>query len=405
MAGRFTNTTYTRTVDNLVKATKGVLNNPYYLYTDKKPTKVTYYKQNLEKTTLDPDSGLNYSHIGQHSPIRFNKIENFYIYGIDQIPTTLEAGDYGLETEDVTGEAIILPNMIVPTMGDYFSIPYVKEDVLFRVNAVNSDTLDNGSNVYQIEYKLERVEATSEIESQVVQTFKCIVNNIGTDFKCIIEDTSYDLIDKLENTMEEITLAYQVFFDAKVQNFVYMYNGYHFYDPYLIEFMLRNKLMTYGSEYFYVHHGAVVPKTFGYDYTKTLYYLLEHPEEKDTRKIYNMATAVGITDINSLMTTRQETFYQITYNDPNKVNARIEIFPMEVIDRIHTGEFYNDTDPLEKRVYNLMIAYFKEDYDYIQGNLLDMIRQLDYTENREFFYLIPINIFIIKSFILHLMEK
>ena len=405
MAGRFTNTTYTRTVDNLVKATKGVLNNPYYLYTDKKPTKVTYYKQNLERTTLDPDSGLNYSHIGQHSPIRFNKIENFYIYGIDQIPTTLEAGDYGLETEDVTGEAIILPNMIVPTMGDYFSIPYVKEDVLFRVNAVNSDTLDNGSNVYQIEYKLERVEATSEIESQVVQTFKCIVNNIGTDFKCIIEDTSYDLIEKLESTMEEITLAYQIFFDAKVQNFVYMYNGYHFYDPYLIEFMLRNKLMTYGSEYFYVHHGAVVPKTFGYDYTKTLYYLLEHPEEKDTRKIYNMATAVGITDINSLMTTRQETFYQITYNDPNKVNARIEIFPMEVIDRIHTGEFYNDTDPLEKRVYNLMIAYFKEDYDYIQGNLLDMIRQLDYTENREFFYLIPINIFIIKSFILHLMEK
>ena len=405
MAGRFTNTTYTRTVDNLVKATKGVLNNPYYLYTDKKPTKVTYYKQNLERTTLDPDSGLNYSHIGQHSPIRFNKIENFYIYGIDQIPTTLEAGDYGLETEDVTGEAIILPNMIVPTMGDYFSIPYVKEDVLFRVNAVNSDTLDNGSNVYQIEYKLERVEATSEIESQVVQTFKCIVNNIGTDFKCIIEDTSYDLIEKLESTMEEITLAYQIFFDAKVQNFVYMYNGYHFYDPYLIEFMLRNKLMTYGSEYFYVHHGAVVPKTFGYDYTKTLYYLLEHPEEKDTRKIYNMATAVGITDINSLMTTRQETFYQITYNDPNKVNARIEIFPMEVIDRIHTGEFYNDIDPLEKRVYNLMIAYFKEDYDYIQGNLLDMIRQLDYTENREFFYLIPVNIFIIKSFILHLMEK
>ena len=405
MAGKFTNTTYTKTVDNLVKATKGVLNNPYYVYTDKKPTKVTYYKQNLEKSTLDPDSGLNYSHIGQQSPIRFNKIEDFYIYGIDQVVRELDIGDYGLEANEVTGTAIVLPNTIDPTMGDYFYIPYVREDILFRVNGVNQDTLDNGSNVYQIEYKLERVDSIKEIESQVVQTFRCLVNNIGTDFKCVIEDTSYQLIEKLEGTIEEITAAYQIFFSPKVQNFVYIYNGYHMYDPYLIEFMIRNKLMSYGSEYYYVHHGATVSKTFGYDYTKTIYYLLEHPEEKDSRKIYNMASAISITDINSLMTTRLETYYQITYNDPNKINARIEIFPTEVLERIKSGELYQTTDPIDKRVYNLMIAYFNSNYDYIQGNLLDILRQLDYTENKEFFYLIPINIFIIKSFILHLMEK
>ena len=52
-----------------------------------------------------------------------------------------------------------------------------------------------------------------------------------------------------------------------------------------------------------------------------------------------------------------------------------------------------------------MIAYFKKDYDYIQGNLIDMLRQLDYTDNHQYFYLIPINIFIIRAFILHLMEK
>lgn len=405
MAGKFTNTTYGRTVDNLVKATKGVLKNPYYVYTDKKPTKVTYYKQNLEKTTLDPDSGLNYAHIGEQSPIKFNKIEGFYLYGIDQITQNLDIGDFGLENDEITGQCIILPNTIEPTMGDYFRIPYLKEDILFRVNAVNDDTLDNGSNVYQIDYKLERVEDLKKIESQVVGTYKCIVNNIGTDFKCVIEDTSYQLIENLEGAMEDITAAYQIFFDSKVQNFVYLYNGFHMYDPYLIEFMIRNKLMSYGADYVYVHHGASLSKTFGYDYTKTLYYLLEHPEEIDTRTIFTTATAVGITDINSLMTTRQETYYQITYNDPNKINARIEIFPIEVIERCKSGELYKDTDTVEKQAYNLMIAYFKKDYDYIKGNLIDMLRQMDYTDNIQYFYLIPINLFIIKSFILHLMEK
>lgn len=405
MAGKFTNTTYGRTVDNLVKATKGVLKNPYYVYTDKKPTKVTYYKQNLEKTTLDPDSGLNYAHIGEQSPIKFNKIEGFYLYGIDQITQNLDIGDFGLENDEITGQCIILPNTIEPTMGDYFRIPYLKEDILFRVNAVNDDTLDNGSNVYQIDYKLERVEDLKKIESQVVGTYKCIVNNIGTDFKCVIEDTSYQLIENLEGAMEDITAAYQIFFDSKVQNFIYLYNGFHMYDPYLIEFMIRNKLMSYGADYVYVHHGASLSKTFGYDYTKTLYYVLEHPEEIDTRTIFTTATAVGITDINSLMTTRQETYYQITYNDPNKINARIEIFPIEVIERCKSGELYKDTDTVEKQAYNLMIAYFKKDYDYIKGNLIDMLRQMDYTDNIQYFYLIPINLFIIKSFILHLMEK
>ena len=405
MAGKFTNTTYGRTVDNLVKATKGVLKNPYYVYTDKKPTKVTYYKQNLEKTTLDPDSGLNYAHIGEQSPIKFNKIEGFYLYGIDQITQNLDIGDFGLENDEITGQCIILPNTIEPTMGDYFRIPYLKEDILFRVNAVNDDTLDNGSNVYQIDYKLERVEDLKKIESQVVGTYKCIVNNIGTDFKCVIEDTSYQLIENLEGAMEDITAAYQIFFDSKVQNFIYLYNGFHMYDPYLIEFMIRNKLMSYGADYVYVHHGASLSKTFGYDYTKTLYYVLEHPEEIDARTIFTTATAVGITDINSLMTTRQETYYQITYNDPNKINARIEIFPIEVIERCKSGELYKDTDTVEKQSYNLMIAYFKKDYDYIKGNLIDMLRQMDYTDNIQYFYLIPINLFIIKSFILHLMEK
>lgn len=404
--GKFTNTTYTNITNKLVEATKGVLNNPYYKYTDKKPTPVKYWKQNIEKTTLDPASGLNYNHIGDQSPIKFNRIKSFYIYGFDSIQLGLELGDFGLENADIEGSCIILPNTIVPTMGDFFQVEYLKEPLLFRVNGVNKDTLDNGNNIYQIEYKLEKnsQQAIDQLEKQVENEFTCIVNNVGTDFKCIIEDSSVELIEKLEWAMEEITNAYQIFFDAKVQNFVYLYNGYHVYDPYLIEFLIRNKVLNYGPDYTYIHHGCAVPATFGYEYTKTLFYFLEHPEDKDSMTPKNLATLTGISDINSLFTTRMHTYYIVNYFDGSIVKTEIPIFPYEVLARLDSGELFADYESTEKQAYNLMISYFKKDYDYIQGHLIDMLRKLDYVPSKEFFYLIPINLFIIQAFIKHLME-
>lgn len=405
MAGKFTNTTYTKTIDSLVQATKGNLKNPYYMYSDKKPTKVTYYKQNLERTTLDPASGLNYTHIGHESPIRFNKILEFYVYGFDQITKTVDVGDFGLEADSIDGECIILPNTIRPTMGDYFKVDQISEDVLFRVNAVNEDTLDNGSNFFQIGYKLDRTQALSDLEGQVVATYRCIINNVGTDFKCIIEETSYELIGQLEGLLEQLTDAYQLFFDPKVQNFLYQENGYHFYDPYLIEFMMRNGIMTHGREYIFVHHGCAVPHTFAYEYTKTIWYLLENPDALDRRTYYNLASAVEVKDINSLFITRLQPVYALNYNDPNKLNSRFEVLPTDVLNRCRSGELYTDLDAPCDQAWNLMIAFFQGNYDYIQDSMIDLIKYIDYTTSKSFYYLIPINIFIITAFISHLMQK
>lgn len=405
MAGRFTNTTYGKTIDSLVQATKGVLNNPYYIHSNKKPTEVTYYKQNLEKTTLDEASGLNYAHLGAQSPIKFNKILGFYIYGIEQMSPDMSVGDFGLEKEPIEGQALVLPNTIEPTVGDFFKINYIKEDVLFKITTVNSDTLDNGSNCYQVGYLLDRSGMQDTIEKQVVKTFKCIVDNIGTDFKCIIEDTTIELIGKLEGAIEQIIDAYQIFFDPKVQNFVYKYNGKYLYDPYLLEFMIRNKLMEGGREYIYLHQGCAQDKLFGYNYSRSIYYILENPEELDVRKIYMTGTATVIEDINSLFVTRSHPYFQIVYNDPNYINTQIETVPIDVIERCKSGNFYGEWESIECQIYNLMIAYFKKDYEFIKGNLIELVRQLEYTDNRTYYYMIPINIFIIKKYIEHLLLK
>ena len=102
--GKFTDTKYTNTIDSLVSATKSKINNPYYIFSDKKPTKVTYYSQNIEKSTLDEASGLYEAHLGGQSPFKYNKISDFIIYGIEKIATDYDLNDNnGIEANDITG--------------------------------------------------------------------------------------------------------------------------------------------------------------------------------------------------------------------------------------------------------------------------------------------------------------
>ena len=195
--GVFTNSTYTSTIHSIIAATESKINNPYYKFTEKKPTPCTYWKQNREKSTLDESTATNYSHVGEDSPIRFNQINNFYIYGFDKITLDYDLTDFGLESAEIAGEVVVLPNTIIPLPGDFFKVSSIKEDVLFKVNKVTPDTLDNGANFYKIEYKLELVNQYENILKQVVAEYEFIIENVGTDFSCFITSTNYDLAKEL----------------------------------------------------------------------------------------------------------------------------------------------------------------------------------------------------------------
>ena len=79
--GKFINTSYTTAVNDVSNTVKTLLNNPYYMWTDKKPTLVTYYPINMERSTLDQAARIPYADVGEHSPIRYDRIKNFVIYG------------------------------------------------------------------------------------------------------------------------------------------------------------------------------------------------------------------------------------------------------------------------------------------------------------------------------------
>ena len=400
--GKFSDTKYINTIDNLVSATKDKINNPYYKFSDKKPTKVTYYTQNVEKSTLDEASGLYEAHLGSKSPFKFNKIKDFVLYGIDRINVEYDVGEFGAESNPITGNCILLPNTIVPKDGDFFSISYVKENLLFKVNSISPDTLDNGANIYSIEYALEKVDMIDTIESQVAKTYRFIVDNVGTEFKAIIQDCDYDLINNLEALVDNLIIKFtNIFFNDKLQTFVCNHDGWNMYDPFLIEFMKRNNILSFGEEYVYVSHATCTNKTFGMDYLKTFFYALENP----TKRInYNTTgTADLIQDPNSLFSTRLQEYYMINHVDYTPYKIRINLFDMDVVEHIRDNKMYIKDD--EKEYYNLWIAYFNNSDDFIKGDLIDLLNKIEFMDNLKYFYALPISIFIIEKGIMKLLAR
>lgn len=400
--GKFINTSYRNTIDNLVQATNSKINNPYYKFTDQKPTRVTYWCQSIEMSTLDPATGLYGAHLGKDSPFKFNKVEDFLIYGMDKIQTELDVGDYGAEANSITGDCIILPNTINPKQGDFFSIPYIKEDILFKVISVNPDTLDTGMNIYKIEYSLELTESIAQIESQTNNSYKMIVNNVGTDFKAIIQNSDYELIELLESIIGQLIIYYKnIFFNERLQTFVYTHNGFNMYDPYLIEFLIRNKVLDCGGEYVYVDHAAYTGKAFEMDYLRTFFRYIEDP--KNTPKFSIIATAELIQDQNSLFSTRLQNYYQIKYIDNDMYKTRFHTLDPDVIGRIKSGEKYSKYD--DKVFYNIWIDYFNSEEKFMNDDYIKIIQQIDYMDNMQYFYSLPITIFMIENYIRNILRK
>lgn len=398
--GTFKDTNYSKTIDSLVQATKDKLVNPYYAFSDKKPTKVIYYCQNLEKSTTDEASELYESHVGRSSPLKFNKIIDFYLYGIEKVITEFGLTENGIEANDITGECIVLPNTISPKPGDFFSIPYVKEDILFKVNDVTPDTLSNGSNIYRVQYALELTDKRDSIEAQVVKTFRFLTGNIGTDFKTVLEDCDYELGLKLESIIGELkTFMTNVFFDSKLQTFVFNHDGWHIYDPFMIEFLIRNKILG-GTTC--VFHATALNKTFSMDYMKSFFYFLEHPED-GTERFRNEATADIISDPNSLFVTRLDDYYEIRVNDKTPYKTRLQLIDPDVVEHIRKNERYEQANP--KEFYNLWIDYFNGSDVSINTATIDLVRSIDVLDNLACFYSLPITIFVLEQFITKLLKR
>ena len=398
--GNFINTNYNKTIDNLVEGAKSRLNNPFYIYGDRKPTIVTYYNINHNASTIDKGSSTLYDDIGQNSSLRFNKIENFHLYGIEKINVNLDIGEYGLESP-IEGEALILPNTIVPVPGDMFIINHViDKPYLFMVTGIGIDTLYTGANFYKISYKLTRTDMDALTSLETVQTIKRFTykaGNVGTTLAPLIESNQAELIDKIEDNIDTLLNYYMnLFYKNSVQNFILEYQHMYLYDPYLIEFMIRNKLFALsGNNYFHVEQAVYIGDTFALEYDHSIF---KDIEIKKSNMRLNSVYPVPVDDPNSLLVDRLESYYKLS----NKVMYKdydnpINWLDMDLLDRVINNELYDEDSNLYYR--NLLILYMNNKEFDITDKIMNSIMDLEFNYTKELFYMIPILVFILKSYV------
>lgn len=402
MAGKFINHRHTDTINAVIEGSKERLKNPYYLFTDKKATIVTYYNTNIDKTTTDEDSKLMYSYTNGDTPLKFNKIENAYLFGIDRMELDLQLEEYGVESSPIEGEAYVLPDTFTPYPQDYFTINHVDDvRMIFKVISVSMDTFQDGANFWKIGYRLSLADADNDrLEDQVVDNYIMITNTVGTNLKCIIRKSEYNLIETLESYLTDLKTYYQnLFFKNRLQTFIYEYKENFFYDPYLIEFMKRNSILSGADKYVYVEHQTPLPQTFSIDYANTFFYSLETRGEKYGIKV-PPAYGIEITDKATLFYHRPDPYYQITYRYVASSAYTLETVENELLSMITDKKEYAKDNPLAYN--NLIIRYFNN--IELRDDTIEILQNLALEPNIKMYYAIPEIIFVLEQYIKTLMK-
>ena len=408
------NTTYQDTINSLSNGFKSILSNPYYVYNNYSPTVVTYYNINKNETTLDYSMKTSYAYIGEKSPIRYNKIKQFLLYGIEKIQLNLDNGEQGLESQDITGEFYILPNTIIPSAGDFFLINQLEEKFLFVVESVNKDTMDNDANFYKISYRLEQFK-DKEIQDQVVKEYIFSLNNSDGSISTLLEESTYVTIQSLESLcvyLEETFMT--LFYNERVQTFTYKVNGRNMYDEFMIEFIIRNKLMSNMSKYIYVDHKTALYPLFPIDYKHSIFYNFE---EKDLDIKDLRVNADYIDDPTCIFQQRYEDYFSINHRlkpddffcDPRD-KFTFDTIPGFLIDLIISGQSFNEeyienNNIDDKRITNLLFSNII--ISHMNGNDITedditLLKDSEYYYSREYFYILPVVIFCIKQYIKNL---
>lgn len=236
--------------DNIFKYEEK-LNSPLNRFLDKSPIFVTYFHINNAETTADRGFQNTEAILGESSSLRFQKIENFPIYGIEQIALQLDDTDKGLDTT-YNGEAVIVPSTVSPLQNDFFIINNLRMTFIFRINGIEYDSIRPDGYV-KISYHLESTDDNDAewLNKQCIENCKCIYQNIGSDNKCIIRTDEYDKILAINNMYDEIATMYiSIYYHQRYNCFLGIQdNGYLIYDPLMSVFIDKHGLFNKKNSY------------------------------------------------------------------------------------------------------------------------------------------------------------
>ena len=411
------NVSHANMTQSVIDLQADLLKNPFYLFNDKKGLPVDYYHIDKDRSTLDDTLRIQYADLGKDSPLRFNLIHDFYLYGIDRVALSLENGDFGVESSEISGDAIILPDTIEPVPGDYFIITMLKDKFNFKVTDVSMDTFDNGSNYWKIGYTMDR-SIPEDLEPNIVGEFNFISGNVGTEFTPVLAAKKFDVCKNLDDVAVNMKQLFKgLYFNNKVQTytFVYLYhvartsmNSDFFYDPYMIEFCIRNRILdNSGDKYDFLDHKTTLRPEFNIKYSRSIWKILETREKDELPACKHSSAAAYIDDPGTIFSTRYEDYFELTYNNPDPVAEMfapaIDIIDPQVIGHILENQLFDYNTQYGK--YNILIKYFNYADVIETQDIIPLERIFENENNMENYFFIPMAIYVLEFYIKNLMAR
>ena len=365
-------------------------------------TYVTYYHIDVDESTTDTGFKDVASIIGWRSPIKFNKIENFPLYGLEQIALQLQDEEQGLDTS-YEGEAVILPNTIKPVQNDFFIIPILKDSYVFRVTDIQYDNVMQ-DNYYKINFQLEYLddEMLKELDKQKNEEYTCVLENIGTEDRCIIEKSLYHDIKDIEKMYDEIVDFFKVmFYNEKHNVFLAPIEMNHFlYDPQQSEFINKHQLINKRNDLVTIMlTDQISDPQMKLKYAKSMYRFIELRDLKLlTNFPYRKRPGVTI---------HESSFYRWTDRTVDVVD--IPLYPPTDPDEYLSNEFVNTikmNGECDSEFADIIKRYVRGEEIGIHDISLKLGDELLYFNNSlEVYVFTPIILYIIKDIIHNTLSK
>lgn len=376
--------------ENIFKFEKR-LESQYTIFTDKTPTFVTYY--HINNTNSMADNGFqNVEKIfGKNSPVRFQEIHDFPIYGIENIKMDLSDEEEGLNGS-FEGEGIILPNTIKPLPNDFFTISYLSKVYIFMVTSIDYDTIKS-NNYYKINYYLRTdSEETYELaQEQILEKYECVFENIGTDDKCLIKSEEYVILNQLEKIYCSYAEKYNVmFYSGKFNSYLFGCGDNLIYDKYLSHFINKNGLFNEEGEYRTIiltnedWNDRFIP-----EYDMSFFTAIEDKRLSDVEHTKCAYPSIAYGDSIFVRYNMNNVLSTLLIDTGNK-----EYIPDELIDNI----LHNVDHPNSSIFNNMIVNYFNDGYDSIYNLNLDKLSDYKMRYTYENFLLIPIVLFIMRYY-------
>lgn len=241
---------------------------------------VTYYAQDENASTTDRGFQDIEDLFGNRSPLRFNEIKNFPLYGFGQANPE-NTDEQQVEDINVEGDCVVLPSTIVPKQYDCFIVNHIKMVQLFQITNVAYDSM-KVDGYYKIHYRLYSTskETIQGIQNRLVTaTYHTDLNAIGSNVNPIIREDDFILRGKIQQMIGQMIDAYKsLFYNERHNCFLYRdYDlGMDVFDICGNEFMAKHGLMNYAnSSKVVVLNNKINDQQFPIRYRNSVYNWIE----------------------------------------------------------------------------------------------------------------------------------